>query len=150
VRRSEVRCLKAEDEAEAAQIIFRNAVGICAQRVEQVCKAYRTRLNQRWKATAQRAQPSARRNGIEVAQETSDTEAGTARTTRRTPGEWIHAANPRRIGEPLKVVPTPNLNLTATLRSTRDGRCGGEGVCNARGESCVAACHDQWHASICK
>ena len=123
---------------------------ICAQRVEKLCEPRPTRLNECGEATAQRAKCCTRRHGVKVAQETGDAEAAAARTARCTPSQRIHATDPRWIGEPLKVVSALNLNLTTTLRSSRDGGCGGKGVCNARSEARVAACHDQWHASICK
>jgi hypothetical protein len=123
---------------------------ICAQRVEKLCESRPTRLNECGEATAQRTKSCTRRHGIKAAQKTSDTEAAAARTARRTASQRIHAADPRWIGEPLKVVSALDLNLATTLRSSRDWGCGGEGVCNARSEARIAARHDQWHASICK
>jgi hypothetical protein len=134
VCRSNVGCVQAENEAESAQIIFGDAVRICAQRVEKLCKARRTRLNQCGEATAQRTKSCTRRHRIKAAQETGDAEAAAARTARRTPSQRIHAADPRWIGEPFKVVATLNFNLTTTLRSSRDGRCGDECAYNARGK----------------
>jgi hypothetical protein len=64
VRRDEVRRVKAEDEAEPAKIILGDAERVGAERIEKFCQPTRVRLNQRGKATAQRANSCARYDGI--------------------------------------------------------------------------------------
>lgn len=105
---------------------------ICAQLVKQLCEPYRTRLYQRGEATAQRPKSCARRHGIKAVQETGDAEAAAARTARRTASQRIHTADPCWIGEPLKVMPVPDLNLATSLHDARNRGCGGEGIYDAR------------------
>ena len=93
---------------------------IAAQPIQQRDQIYGARLTDRREATTECAQRSTRRLVVKIREEPSDSQSTVARAPRRTPSQRIHAADPRWIGKPLKVVSALNLNVASTLRGTRD------------------------------
>jgi uncharacterized protein (DUF2235 family) len=120
VRGNKSRLVKDYDQAEPTQIPLWEAVWIAAQPIQQRGEINRARLTDRWEATTECPQRSTRRQRVKASEEPSDAQATAARAPRCTPSQRIHAADPRWIGKPLKVVSALNLYIESTLRGTRD------------------------------
>jgi hypothetical protein len=123
VRGDKSRHVKDHDQAEPTQITLWETVWIAAEPIQQRGEINGARLTDCWEATTKRAQRSPRRLRVKVSEEPSNAQATAARAPRRTPSQRIHAADPRWIGKPLKVVSALDLNVASTLRGTRDWRC---------------------------
>ena len=120
VRGDKARLVKDYDQAEPTQIPLWEAGWIAAQPIQQRGEINGARLADCGEATTECAQCGTRRQRVKPSEEPSDTQTTAARAPRRTPSQRIHAADPRWIGKPLKVVSALNLDVSATLRGTRD------------------------------
>jgi hypothetical protein len=120
VRSDKSRLIKDYDQAESTQIPLWEAVWIAAQPIHQRSEINGARLTDCWEATTECAQCGTRRQRVKSSEEPPDAQTTAARATRSTSSQRIHAADPRWIGEPLKVVSTLDLNVASTLRCTRD------------------------------
>ena len=121
VRGNKPRHVKDHDQAEPTQVPLWEAVWIAAQPIQQRGEINGARLTDCWEPTTECAQCGACRQRVKTSEESSDAQTTAARAPRRTPSKRIHAADPRWIGKPLKVVSALDLNVASTLRGTRDG-----------------------------